>query len=474
LKQVAEPKSGWTEFWEARFEFDGSKLKEFPVPALSPIDLAEKIHERANARAALSPLRLYAQSVPDSALLEASRLKAEEYLGEMIALQEELDWKNYQIFGITHEELTCPGGAIPVIGFGDRAFEFVMARRMELGEVDGNWFDRHGILPRVELPGHWPEDYRRVVEKRIALIENEENVQLLEQPEYKRRWVTKAWSVQHVEALREWLLSRIERLELWREGRLVSAAYLADRLQEDEEFAEAAGRFRGRPDFEWTPLLTELLEPESAPLLTTLRFNPSGLQKREIWMRVWEQQRAEDRIHLAVQADDSIPEFEKSEVSAQRKLAEVGRIATPPHYDGGDYQRPAYWQLRGKLDVPKERFVSFPNCERDADPTLVIGWAGWDYLQQAQAIAEYHERVKNQDGWMPKRRVLLLTAIVELLPWLKQWHNDIHPAYQERMGDFFQQFVEDEARAMEMTLDEIRNWTPPVQTSARGRRKRNT
>ena len=65
-------------------------------------------------------------------------------------------------------------------------------------------------------------------------------------------------------------------------------------------------------------------------------------------------------------------------------------------------------------------------------------------------------------------------GILELLPWLKQWHNDIHPEYQERMGDFFQQFVEDEARAMEMTMDEIRGWTPPVQSRTRGRKKRNT
>ncbi len=82
--------------------------------------------------------------------------------------------------------------------------------------------------------------------------------------------------------------------------------------------------------------------------------------------------------------------------------------------------------------------------------------------------------MKNHEGWTPERRVPLLAGILELLPWLKQWHNDIHPEYHERMGDFFQQFVEDEARAMEMTLDQIRGWTPPVQSSSRGRKKRNT
>jgi hypothetical protein len=37
--------------------------------------------------------------------------------------------------------------------------------------------------------------------------------------------------------------------------------------------------------------------------------------------------------------------------------------------------------LRGGLDVPKERFVSFPHCSRDADGSLVVAWAGWNPLQ---------------------------------------------------------------------------------------------
>jgi hypothetical protein len=52
-----------------------------------------------------------------------------------------------------------------------------------------------------------------------------------------------------------------------------------------------------------------------------------------------------------------------------------------------------YWQLRGNLDVPKERWVSFPHCEgEDASP--VIAWAGYDHLQLARAIAERYEQPK--------------------------------------------------------------------------------
>jgi hypothetical protein len=163
----------------------------------------------------------------------------------------------------------------------------------------------------------------------------------------------------------------------------------------------------------------------------------------------------------------------KTDIAKQRKADTIGTIPSPARYEAKDFKKSTYWALRGRLDVPNERFVSFSYCERDIDPTPVIAWAGWDHLQLAQAIAAYYERVKNHEGWTPERRMPLLAGILELLPWLKQWHNDIHPEFQERMGDFFEQFVQDEARTMEVTVDEIRAWSPPAQT-ARGRRKRNS
>jgi hypothetical protein len=245
-------------------------------------------------------------------------------------------------------------------------------------------------------------------------------------------------------------------------------------LQGNDRFRLVAELFRGRPDFEVTPLIVELVELESVPLLPVLRYKDSGIRKRVVWERNWDLQRREDAIDAEVQADADVPDPLKAEVAKKRKTDEIGDIPPPPKYESKDFQNQSYWALRGKLDVPKERFVSFPCCERDVDPTPVIAWAGWDHLQQARAIAAYYERVKNYEGWTPERRVPLLAVILELLPWLKQWHNEIHPKFQERMGDFFQQFVEDEARAMEMTVDDIRGWAPPAQARSRGRRRRNS
>ena len=66
----------------------------------------------------------------------------------MIALQEELDWQCYRIYGLIEEDLmqsrkdakeTANFGrglpAVPPLQLGQRAFEIVMARKMAAGEA---------------------------------------------------------------------------------------------------------------------------------------------------------------------------------------------------------------------------------------------------------------------------------------------------------------------------------------------------
>ena len=75
-----------------------------------------------------------------------------------------------------------------------------MARRMAAGELETAWFERHRSTPITELPTHWPVDYRSVVERRIALIETDPTIGLVERPEYKRRWSMdrgRRWSKSH-------------------------------------------------------------------------------------------------------------------------------------------------------------------------------------------------------------------------------------------------------------------------------------
>jgi hypothetical protein len=121
--------------------------------------------------------------------------------------------------------------------------------------------------------------------------------------------------------------------------------------------------------------------------------------------------------------------------------------------------------------VPKERFVSYPHCSKAADPSLVVAWAGWDHLQQAQALAAFYLNMKEQEGWLPERLTPLLAGLPELVPWIKQWHNDLDPNFSgARMGDYFESFVAEEARELRLTPEQIRGWAPPA-TGARRRRR---
>ena len=63
----------------------------------------------------------------------------------------------------------------------------------------------------LKFPEHWPVAYyRKLVERRIKMIEADPNIALIEKPEYKRRWNTEPWDEQLKSALRGWLLDRLE------------------------------------------------------------------------------------------------------------------------------------------------------------------------------------------------------------------------------------------------------------------------
>ena len=118
--------------------------------------------------------------------------------------------------------------------------------------------------------------------------------------------------------------------------------------------------------------------------------------------------------------------------------------------------------------MPKERFVSLPGCERDADPSLVVAWAGWNALEQSLAVAGHYSRMREQEGWTAERLAPLLAALLELLPWVRQYHDEANPEFDIGMGDYFEAFIDDEARALSLTRDALQAWTPPER---RGRRK---
>ena len=86
----------------------------------------------------------------------------------MIALQEELDWECYRLYGLIDDVPRCDDP--PLLQLGQRAFEVVLARRMAAGEEETSWFIRHGATSITEIPAEWPETYKRVFSAASRLL----------------------------------------------------------------------------------------------------------------------------------------------------------------------------------------------------------------------------------------------------------------------------------------------------------------
>jgi hypothetical protein len=134
-------------------------------------------------------------------------------------------------------------------------------------------------------------------------------------------------------------------------------------------------------------------------------------------------------------------------------------IPVPPKYASADFQKSDYWRLRGKLDVPKERWISYPHCQSVSDPTLVVGWAGWNHLEQATALVTYYD-ARKREGWDAKRLTPLLAGLEQLLPWIHQWHPEIDKEFGETAGKSYQSMLEQDAHELGLTLEDICTWQP--------------
>lgn len=481
-----------------RFYFNVTKVARVPIPDSRPCQIPTALVKYSSAMRGHSPSASLAHwAGPEDGTLREQLSGAREcYLDQrrkLIGWQEELDWQIYESFGLVEPDdgVSVPEGEgmdlVYGLGLelGQRAFEIVLARKMAAGEVQTTWFERHGSTPITELPRHWPSRYRELVEKRIRRIETDPNIRLIEQPEYKRRWNTEPWDEQLKNALRQWLLARLETafyegeriaengqntvpanlrngFAAGREPRLCTTRQLADVISHDTAFMQAASVYREREDFDLPKLVQELVEAESVPFLPIQRYKDSGLRKRVIWERTWDLQRQEDQIEEVVRkenADKGLlePQLKLLIQSKQKEL--VGDIPVPPKYASADFKKSHWWKLRGKLDVPKERWIIYSGT----DTPSVIAWAGWNHKQQAQALAGYYQERKDQDGWSNDRLAPLIAGLKDLLPWLKQWHNDIDPEFQLRMGDFYEGYLREQIHELGMNeaqIEELRSGPP--------------
>ena len=453
MRQSIFNKGGRGEAWEQRYEFDSTKMQNFPLPGgARPVEFGRKLDKLATELAAQLPNSVAAAGVPTRIALDEAQAEAQRIEAQMVAIQEELDWHCLWLYGLTDDPFTVPEGSeAPPLALGERAFEVRLARQIAAGEVETAWFTRFRSTPITEIPTQWPDWYRDLVERRMDLIESDRNVGLVERPENKRRWSRTPWEVLESAALRDWLLDRLEDRSLWFEGdrpTVRSAGQLADRMSTDEDWMSVARLWEGQVDIDVLSVVSRLVADEHVPAQAAARYKPSGLAKRAEWERTWELQRAEDRGE------------------------NVGRVAVPPKYGQADFISMSFWRQRGKLDVPKERFTSVYGAERDGsagDATQVIAWAGFDHAQTAQALATLLYNRQSQDGWTGERLLPLIAALDEVLPWVAQWHPEVDPGLGQPLAVFYRGQVDQALASIGATRTTLAEWRPA--TAARGRKR---
>lgn len=468
------------------FAFNGTALGNLPIPeAWRSGELREHLLGLTRQMNLVSAeyAKICGENILTTGELQAEEIKArwvnalrqrKFVRAQQITLQEEIDFTVYEMFGLLTEPLRTSAADTDdvTISEGERPFCI----------IDGD--NEDGFDVPKNLSEEWPEDFHAIWQKRIEKIRSDKTLRIIECSSYKRRWIGRQGVFNHSRsedelsgALKSWLLDRLEsyfdfdgRMNV--EGKptakieisLLSVGKLADIARSDEQFQEVGAVYRDDGAFPVQALVEELVQAENVPLLPILRYKPAGLRKREQWEATWELQRKEDAGE------------------------EVGDIPVPPKYTSSDLISTGgakYWKLRGKLDVPKERWISFPHCASE-DGTPMIAWAGYDHLQQATAIAAWYVRIKEElAGNEDPRLIPLLACLIELLPWLKQWHNEVDPEFGMAMGDYYEGFIAEEARSLPQktkndedeetvttgwTLEQIKAWEPPARTTRRRRR----
>lgn len=446
VRQVSYEKGGGEEPWEWRYQLNATKLLAFPLPEDRAKKLATQIEETVRRRTNFMPSTIL--TTGSSEELTEARSEWERLGRELVWLQEELDWRMYTAYDLTDSSLAPDFSEVLDITPSQRAFEIQIARELRSGETETTWFTRHRRTPVTELCSDWPGWYRDLVERRLAATAESRELRLLEQPEHKRRWAGAGWDELLSDAARTAILDSLERPNLWADtsGRPLvrSAAQVADELRNDERIRELMAIHTGSRDYDLIVEIGKLMQGEAVPSFAPLRYKPSGIEKFRAWEQTWERQRAEDR-------------------------GEQVTVTVPPEYKSTDFLKPNYWSARGKLDVPKERFIAFPGNTYPEDPTAVYGWAGWNHSERGQAIGRFATQLAPTASDTDHDQLLpLIGALIELQPWLDQWYDDMD-SRGIKPSTAIHQMTNSLLARLGTGRDEVLAWLPPA--PKRGRKR---
>ena len=226
------------------------------------------------------------------------------------------------------------------------------------------------------------------------------------------------------------------------------SASLADSVGDDAEFMQVASCYRGRTDFDLTRWSPNWSNPTPCRFCRFFATRPTGLGKRaRVGASTWE-----------------------SAATGGRETGRSMKSHVPPEVRVRDFLSSTFWGPRGSWMCPRSASSATRALSANADPTLVIGWAGWDHLQQAKALAAYYVRMKEQEGWAPERLQPLLGGPARTGPVAEAVAQRSRSRLRHRHGRLLRRLRRRGSRALGFTLDDVRAWQPPAGNTRRRRR----
>ncbi len=65
-----------------------------------------------------------------------------------------------------------------------------------------------------------------------------------------------------------------------------------------------------------------------------------------------------------------------------------------------------------------------------------------------------------EEGWETPRLIPLLAGLNELVPWVRQWHNEIDPEYGESVADTIDDELTARLAENHLTVTDLTRWRP--------------
>ena len=408
------------EEWERFFEFDRAKIGRMPLAtkdAAAHAALSHALAVAAQQRSEQLPAKTLSSTWDPSDIqlkLDASK---ECYLAlthRMVALQEELDWLTYGSYGLVDPAPPTlkPDDTEPLAP-GHRPFEILFARADDEAddEEKSAWWSRHGHDRVTEIPPHYSEAMRTRIQARMDLIEGDPKLQLIEQAAYKRRWQTPNLDAETKSAAESYLLDRLE--DLFAPGGPLAKPtpyrleQITDAWSRDPRTKAVARVWKGG-DVDLTLAAEQLLRAHGLPDNPRRIYTPEGLRTLAVWQKTWALQDLEDQGKPLVDPDTGKP---------------LDTIELPPKFDRTHFQSADAFSIRGKLNVPRERFIVFA----DLKPPR-YGWNGWRDTDRALAQVDAYSLAETdpQDPLPPPtaadpRRCGPTLGLWDSLPDVRRW-----------------------------------------------------